>query len=276
MTSTTAVMSATENPADDEQKTETVSSLSSSSPSNNNAIICSTCKTPQTKTVVLKKCSCHAAQYCNKKCQKEHRKEHAKECRRLTAKRKLEKRPKEKTKAREKEEGERKANNDDNNVKTAPKMNKKEEEGDECPICLEILPKNGSKFTRFTCCGNGIHIHCFKDMQSMNMDGSCPFCRAKTPSSDEESVNYLRPWVKKKKAWAQNMMGEMYRDGEGVKRSCEMAVRLFEQAAHLGHADAQVNLGCLYANGLGERYDNIKRMVGESSSTRTRDCNQVS
>jgi hypothetical protein len=46
---------------------------------------------------------------------------------------------------------------------------KKEEKGDECPICLEILPKDASEFTRWTCCGNGIHNHCGDDMKSMKM-----------------------------------------------------------------------------------------------------------
>jgi len=92
---------------------------------------------------------------------------------------------------------------------TTPKK-EMEEEGDECPICLEILPKDTTKFNRFTCCGNGIHTHCFKDMESMKMAGACPFCRASRPSSDEEAVIQLRPWVKKKKAWAQNSMGQLY------------------------------------------------------------------
>ena len=119
------------------------------------------------------------------------------------------------------------------------------------------------------------------------MGASCPLCRAKTPTSDEEAVKQLRPWVKKKKAWAQAYMGQMYREGEGVKQSYEMARMLFElaaqqgdasamvslafmyhlgqgveqsyeraaeyyeQAAHLGFAKAQFNLGCCYANGEG-------------------------
>ena len=186
-------------PTDGEQKTESVSASTRSS-SNNNVIACSTCKTPQTKTFVLKKCSCRAAQYCNTKCQKQDRKTHKEICRHLTAERKLEKKQKEKTKSpgKKKEEGERKDNNNDNNVKAAPKKGEKEE-GDECPICLEILPKDTELFNRWTCCGKGIHTHCFKDMESMSMAGNCPFCRAKTPTSDEEAVKYLRPWVKEKK-----------------------------------------------------------------------------
>jgi TPR repeat protein len=76
-------------------------------------------------------------------------------------------------------------------------------------------------------------------------------CRAKTPTSDKENVKYLRPWVKKKKAWAQLLMGQMYRDGKSVKQSYEMARRLFELAAQQGDANAMSYLGDMYRKGEG-------------------------
>jgi TPR repeat protein len=85
----------------------------------------------------------------------------------------------------------------------------------------------------------------------MKMDGTCPLCRAKTPTSDEEAVKNLRPWVKKKKAWAQAHMAEMYNDGEGVRQSYEMARMLFELAAQQGHASALCGLGVMYYFGHG-------------------------
>jgi hypothetical protein len=171
---------------------------------------------------------------------------------------------------------------------------KKKEKEDECCICLENLPKDATKFNRMTCCGNGMHIHCNEDLKSMKMSGSCPLCRAKTPTSDQERLKQLRPWVKKKKAWAQNHMAQHYRDGKGVKQSYEMATRLykqaaeqaavsamfdlgqmyyygegveqsyeksfeyFKQAAHLGLADAQFNLGVMYLKGEGVEEDITK------------------
>ena len=92
----------------------------------------------------------------------------------------------------------------------------------------------------------------------MNMADNCPFCRAKTPSSDEEHVKYLRPWAKKKKAWALALMGQHYRDGEGVKQSYEMARRLFEQAARQGYVAAMVYLGSMYYKGQGVERDIAK------------------
>jgi hypothetical protein len=117
-----------------------------------------------------------------------------------------------KTQQEEEEEGERKGN------EARTTKPKKEDDGDECPICLEILPNDITKFARMACCGNGIHIHCDKDLTSMKMGRTCPLCRAKTPSSQEEVVKQLQPWVKKKKAWAQSYMAQMYREGTGVKQ----------------------------------------------------------
>ena len=165
----------------------------------------------------------------------------------------------------------------------------------ECCICLENLPTDVTKFSRWTCCGQGMHFHCYEDLHGMKMGASCPLCRAKTPSSEEEHIKYLRPWVKKKKAWSQTMMGQhyylgrgvkqsyemarmlyeqaaqqgdacamynlgvMYKKGEGVEQSYKKAFEYFEQAAHLGYADAQFHLGVMYSNGLGvERVDIAK------------------
>jgi uncharacterized protein len=83
------------------------------------------------------------------------------------------------------------------------------------------------------------------------MKYNCPLCRAKTPTSDEEAVKYLRPWVKKKKAWAQASMAQMYMEGEGVKQSHEIARYLYEQAAHQGDVGAMYDLGVMYENGQG-------------------------
>jgi TPR repeat protein len=56
---------------------------------------------------------------------------------------------------------------------------------------------------------------------------------------------------------AQYNLGILYEHGKGVEQSHERAIEYYKQGAHLGHADAQVNLGCLYANGLGVERDMI-------------------
>jgi hypothetical protein len=125
----------------------------------------------------------------------------------------------------------------------------------ECCICLENLPKDTTKFNRscnrLTCCGQGMHNYCANDWTSMKMSKSCPMCRAKTPTSDEEHVKYLRPWVKKKKVWALTMMAHRYYTGNGVKQSYAMAKRLFEQASQQGNVAAMTDLGVMYCKGQG-------------------------
>jgi TPR repeat protein len=248
------------------------------------AIVCSMCGLPETPTRSFSKtkCPCKSTWYCNTKCQKKHWKMHRNDCKRLIAeikrKKKMEKEAlreqivtdatmdKDETdKPMPKKEDLNDDDGDDGKEKkekmstTSPQQKKEknkkteadEEEGDECPICLENLPKVTSQFTRWTCCGNGIHKHCFKDMQSMSMADNCPFCRAKTPTSEEEQVKNLRPWVKKKKAWAQQLMGQQYYQGKGVKQSYEMAKMLYELAAQQGFATAITSLGFMYKTGLG-------------------------
>jgi len=256
------------------------------------AIVCSFCGLPETETRNFSKtkCPCKSTWYCNTTCQKKHWKMHRNDCQRLISEIKRKKKMKKKEALRKQNDADttrvkdktdrpvpkkEDLNNDDDDddggkekkstsspqQKNKEKMKtEEEEEGDECPICLENLTKDVTTFDRFTCCGNGIHIHCGKDMKSMKMGDTCPFCRAKTPTSHEEVVKYIRPWVKKKKAWAQHMMAEMYRDGIGVKQSYEMTRRLFERAAQQGDVSAMYNLGVMYYHGLGveQSYEKAK------------------
>jgi TPR repeat protein len=103
-----------------------------------------------------------------------------------------------------------------------------------------------------------MHIYCGYDLKSMKMAGSCPMCRAKAPTSPEEVVKQLRPWVKKKKAWAQAHLASKYEQGKGVKQSYEMARILNEHAAQQGDVSAMSSLACLYANGDGVERDLTK------------------
>jgi hypothetical protein len=146
------------------------------------------------------------------------------------------------------EVGERKEEED----KTTTPKKEKEEEGDECPICLdEVSLLSNNKYKRFTCCGKVLHNHCSTDLMSMEVGRNCPFCRAKSPTSHEEAVKYIRPWVKKKKAWAQALMCEKNFYGTGVKQSYEMARIMYEQAAQQGSVDAMYSLGTMYYNDQG-------------------------
>jgi len=226
-------------------------------PNTNTAIVCSMCSLPETPTHNFDKlkCPCKSTRYCNTTCQKKHWKEHRTECKRLIAEMKQKKTQKEankntaKTKPPQSNGGERKENK---NVPTEPDP-KKREEVDECPICLEELSKDIMQFIRMTCCGNGIHHHCAKDLFKTKgkMKYNCILCRAKTPNTQEENFNYLRPWVKKKKAWAMTAMAQMYKTGVGTRQNSEMARRLYELSAEKDDAAALCNLGEMYHYALG-------------------------
>jgi tetratricopeptide (TPR) repeat protein len=203
----------------------------------------------ETRNFSKTKCQCKSTWYCNTTCQKKHWKEHRNECKRLIAEIKQKKKMRTEAMATtqdQEEVGERK---EDEDKTTLPKK-EKEEEDDECPICLDEVSLLSS-YKRFPCCGKVLHTHCCTDLLSSKMKWNCPLCRAKTPTSEEEHVKYLRPWVKKKKAWAQNLMAHHYKNGHGVKQSYEMARRLFEQAAQQGYASAIFSIGTMYDNGEG-------------------------
>jgi TPR repeat protein len=56
-------------------------------------------------------------------------------------------------------------------------------------------------------------------------------------------------------AQAQHNLGVMYADGQGVKQDYAAAVQWFEKAAKQGIAQAQTNLGVLYETGQGVKQD---------------------
>ena len=119
----------------------------SSTPVTDNTIACFKCNKPQTNTHKLKNCGCKAAKYCNSTCQTEHWQEHKAEHRRIV-----------KAKGLINTEGEMKDEVTDDKKETATESTTHpEEEDDVCPICLDALPKDDAKFSRMTCCGNGMH-----------------------------------------------------------------------------------------------------------------------
>ena len=83
-------------------------------------------------------------------------------------------------------------------------------------------------FTRMTCCGKAIHRHCndnfFGSSLSQEQKDKCPHCQVKLPSTDEESFELARGWADKGKAWAQSVLGDDYRIGQGVKQSFEKVI----------------------------------------------------
>ena len=87
------------------------------------------------------------------------------------------------------------------------------------------------------------------------------FCGIKNASSadqeqkDKERFQLLSAKAAQGNADAQSDLGLMYADGQGTPQDYAEGVRLFRKAAEQGYAEAQFNLGLMYNQGLGMPQD---------------------
>ena len=75
------------------------------------------------------------------------------------------------------------------------------------------------------------------------------------PRDDGEAVKWFRMAAEKGDAYAENNLGAMYANGQGVPRDDGEAVKWFRLAAAQGDPGAAVNLGRMYFNGQGAPRD---------------------
>ena len=139
---------------------------------------------------------------------------------------------------------------------TTAQSQQQQEEEDVCPVCIEVLQKDPTKFIRFTCCGKGIHKWCSKGIKvsslSQEQKDRCPLCRTKfLVVRSKEHIKQIQRWAEKGKAWAQFCLGDKYRHGVDVDQSCQQARELWELSASQGYAAAQYNLGLMHHEGQG-------------------------
>ena len=78
------------------------------------------------------------------------------------------------------------------------------------------------------------------------------------PQDHAKAIKYYTLAADQGVANAQCNLGCIYADGRGVKQNHAMAVEHFRNAAHQGHAAAQYNLGSMYANGEGVKQNDAK------------------
>jgi TPR repeat protein len=71
----------------------------------------------------------------------------------------------------------------------------------------------------------------------------------------ETALSEWRPLAEQGNTEAQNMLGYMYRYGQGLPQDFELARQWYRRAADLGNARAQNNLGAMYRQGLGVPQD---------------------
>ena len=76
--------------------------------------------------------------------------------------------------------------------------------------------------------------------------------------NDAEAVKWYRLAADQGDAWAQNKLGWMYENGEGVIQDDAEAVKWYRLAADQGNVDAQHNLGWMYDNGKGVVQDAVE------------------
>jgi len=77
-------------------------------------------------------------------------------------------------------------------------------------------------------------------------------------TSEKEVANIIKNFInhaEQGNAKAQNLLGEMYFQGKGVKQDYQEAAKWYRKAAEQGRANAQYNLGFMYENGQGVKKD---------------------
>ncbi len=76
----------------------------------------------------------------------------------------------------------------------------------------------------------------------------------------DRALEEWRPLAKSGNVEAQNMLGYMYRYGQGVTQDFDQARHWYRLAADQGHARAQNNLGAMYRQGLGVPQDYVEAL----------------
>jgi hypothetical protein len=91
----------------------------------------------------------------------------------------------------------------------------------------------------------------------------------------ESALQIARPLADRGDARAQDFLGEMYEDGDGVAQDYQDALKWYRLSAHQGNSWAHVDLGKMYANGKGTPQDLVRAYmwfdVGSASSTEIND-----
>jgi TPR repeat protein len=92
----------------------------------------------------------------------------------------------------------------------------------------------------------------------------------------QTDVEALRAKAEQGDASAQNSLGFMYSNGQGVPQNYAETVKWYRLAAEQGDADAQYNLGLMYANGEGvpQDYAEVIKWVNLAASTSQGETNE--
>ena len=89
--------------------------------------------------------------------------------------------------------------------------------------------------------------------QAMTLDG-------KVPKDAHEALKWMQPLAGRGDAVAQNNIGLLYLNGEGVPQNYQEALKWFGLAALQGNVSAQHNIGLMYHNGWGVSKDLLEAL----------------
>jgi len=174
---------------------------------------------------------CKSVKYCNAACKKKHRHKHKKECERRVAEL-----------------------HDEQLFKQPPPE-------EDCPICFLRLPSLLLGRVYMACCGKlvcrGCNYAVYESERETATCKLCPFCRTPPPSSHEETIKrYKKRVYEDNDVWAMHSLGYRYSKGDyGLPINHTKALKLWQQAAKLGHTNAYYSIGCAYRNGRGVERD---------------------
>ena len=122
-----------------------------------------------------------------------------------------------------------------------------------CPICDETLTRDNE--TRWMCCGQDTCINCADQVKKQKEQVICPFCSTRMRKA--KIMQRLRVRARNGDVEAQFDLGTLLdTDKVSAWEANRRAAYWYRRAADQGHADAQYNLGCMYAKGLGVEHDN--------------------
>ena len=93
---------------------------------------------------------------------------------------------------------------------------------------------------------------------SIEIAKSAPAVKESVKLSPKQEIAVLTKKARADDVRAQNQLGVMYAEGNGVTKDAEKAMQLFQKAVTFGHSDAQYNLASMYDNGEGVATDSVK------------------
>ena len=197
---------------------------------NDEVVLCANCGKEGSNFNICNKCK--EATYCNAACKKKHRSKHKKQCERRVAE-----------------------------LYDEALFEEPLPQHGDCPICFLRLPSLGSGRQYMTCCGKIIcsgccHAPVFDNHGNAIADEKCPFCRTRSPISDEEAIERIKKRMEVGDPYAFYMMGNYYYLGQyGFLQDRAKAVKFWHKAGKFGYT----NLG--NAHGFGNGVERDEKMA---------------